>query len=260
MRAMTKNSWILSVILITYAATLLFVINLCIKKPRILNHPSANSYSFTKEEKHYTPLVLNKPLVRKDLWVYDLFTPPRIIYNQVSKSYFAMPVLIGKYNECVDGLVLKSFSRREYFLRFEGYLHQEDSDLIFLFDTQKSVLLTLRVGDNYDGERLVLKSFQAALWDDLNQKLNDPLLEIIDYDLNQTLFLKLGEPALLEKWSIELGNTLERKIIFNEIGETQHIDGSELTLRLVDVNARCVILESQKKGEDYPEYIYLQSI
>lgn len=198
------------------------------------------------------------PQSQDGLWHYDIFTPPRLIYNKVTRAYFALPVYLNQKSKNTLDLKLLDISLEVYPVLLEGYSQDRGGKtLFFLYDACAQKALTLRLGQKENNSSFFLQAFEPAFWNHQTQALEEAKLEVFDYILNRSFILTPQKKTFTDAFCVLLQGQLGEEIIFKKIGEEVLYKDGTLTLKLAHLETKSVVLEYKLQDAMYPEYIYL---
>ena len=105
-----------------------------------------------------------RPQSEDGLWLYDLFTPPKIYINPATELFSVVPYVEDKTGDTF-GVVLAGMERRLYRLQYEGYVEDNPGDasqsLIRIYARDLDRALLVRVGQAHPEGRFRVVDFEV---------------------------------------------------------------------------------------------------
>lgn len=189
------------------------------------------------------------PQSEDGLWVYDIFTPPRIYINPETRLFSVIPYT-GPVEEAPFGLVLTTVERPVYRLQLEGYVEEDPSDpsksLIHLHDREAGRSRMMRVGQESPESEFRILGFQ------LSREMNaDGLLErraeleLQDLRTGSRITLRSGQTRYADRMRLHFRSRepADRRFVAEAPGERIEHDGYVYTIVEIDPDMPSVLVE-----------------
>jgi len=183
------------------------------------------------------------------LWVYDVFTPPRIYIHPETRLFSVIPH-IKKAEATPFELVFRGIERPFYRLHFEGYIEESASDpritLIRIYDRERDKLELFRVGEESRDGQFRIRDFQLTRQiDERGLVESEAVAEIVDLREGRSFNLKLGEEHRRETYRVFLSEESNREQIHVVEGPGGRMEYGEsiYTILEIDGEGESILLE-----------------
>ncbi len=182
------------------------------------------------------------------LWVYDLFTPPKIYIDPQTGLFSVVPFQEQKV--VPFGIRFVGIERDLYRIQYEGFIEEDPSDarksLIRIYDREGDDSFLGRVGQSFPDKSLEIVDFQITRELDSNGFIErSEVLTIQDTRTGERVKLASGIPKYSDQLNVifqsEGGST--QQFILHEAGESFECSGSIYRLLELNVEAGQVRIE-----------------
>ncbi|MDR1458259.1 MAG: hypothetical protein LBI37_01905, partial [Puniceicoccales bacterium] len=174
---------------------------------------------------------------RREGWVFDLFTPPQILFSNGTFS----ASLPSQHQEDSD-LSIISISKRKYKVQFSGYFQKPDgvNDVnkftLMLYDIEKNHNFWCQVGDNLQEQNIKIVGFEEKSSLENSPLKNEPLITIYDNELAETIQLSRHAKFYDDKYIIVIMvNSISNTFVLTEINNSFLVKKTTYSLDEVNI-------------------------
>jgi len=213
--------------------------------------PNADSWeppSFTKSEPSSEPWVAPTAQHEDGFWLYDIFTPPGIYFDEKRGRFIARD-LFEDPDSC---LVLDSFERIPYRIQFSAWVSELDySDpqgLLYCSDTANAILV--KAGDHCEAENFTVLAFDYILKESHGATTRVARITLYDRHLGKEVVLTSPNKASHSDWVIHchLASDSDSHYAFRAIGDSFKINDVSFTMLDFDPERETATIEKSSSA------------
>lgn len=181
-------------------------------------------------------------------WMYDVFTPPKIWWDQENQLFVAVSPFVPATAKPPFGLQLVRIERPLYRIQLDAYFQRPEGTLIQLRDVETGETLRGKEGEAFDESDVVIKSFKVERISAEDGRITQvPSVIILDRRINEEVTISSGPLYLEGQVTILLSTTNPPYAIqeysLQQQGDTVQVDEDTFTLLEFDFDKQTARVE-----------------